>query len=66
MDGFWAFCLWTFLTCSAAFAAGRFLPMGDVAQDINNKGEVVIRSTVYQCQPSASIINGRRVPLQLN
>lgn len=66
MDSFTGVLFAIFLIFSAGYAAGRFLPMGDVAQDINNKGEVVIRSTVYQCQPSASIINGRRVPLQLN
>ena len=66
MDGFTAVLIGLVLLFMAGFGLGRYLPMGDVAQDINNKGEVVIRSTVYQCQPSASIINGRRVPLQLN
>lgn len=66
MDGFTAVLIAIVLIFMAGFGLGRYLPMGDVAQDINNKGEVVIRSTVYQCQPSASIINGRRVPLQLN
>jgi hypothetical protein len=65
MDGFTAALIGIVLVFMAGFGAGRFLPMGDVAQDINIKGEVVIRSTVYQCQPTASIINGRRVPLQL-
>jgi hypothetical protein len=66
MDGFTAALVGIALVFMAGFGLGRYLPMGDVAQDINNKGEVVIRSTVYQCQPSASIINGRRVPLQLH
>lgn len=64
MDSFTGVLILIGLIFMAGFGAGRYLPMGDVAQDINNKGEVVIRSTVYQCQPTASIINGRRVSLQ--
>lgn len=61
MEGFYAFCIWTFVTCVASFGAGRYLPLGDVAQDINTKGEVIIRKTVYQCKPVALQVDGRRV-----
>jgi len=64
MDSFTGVLICIALIFMAGFGAGRYLPLGDMAQDINNKGEVVIRSTVYQCQPKASIINGRRVSLQ--
>ena len=64
MDGFYAFCIWTFVTCAAAFGAGRYLPMGDVAQEINTKGEIIIRKTVYQCKPVALQVDGRRVEIK--
>ena len=64
MEGFYAFCIWTIVTCGLAIGAGRFMPLGDVAQDINNKGEVVIRNTVYQCKPVAVQVEGRRVEIK--
>ena len=64
MEGFYAFIIWTCVTCSAAFGLGRYLPLGDVAQDINNKGEIIIRKTVYQCKPVALQVDGRRVEIK--
>lgn len=61
MDGFTVgLMIWVF-TLSLAFTAGRYMPLGDVAQEINTKGEVIIRKTVYQCKPVALQVDGRRV-----
>lgn len=64
MDGFTAVLMLWVLTLAAAFGAGRYLPMGDVAHDINTKGEIEIRKTIYQCKPVALQVDGRRLEIK--
>lgn len=64
MEGFYAFCIWTFVTCAASFGAGRYLPMGDIASTIERTGEVEIQKTIYQCKPVALKVKERRVEIE--
>ncbi|MNF39599.1 hypothetical protein D3C85_1293070 [compost metagenome] len=64
MDGFTAVLLLWLFTLSLAFGAGRYLPMGDVAQEINTKGEIEIHKTIYQCKPVALQVDGRRLEIK--
>ncbi len=64
MEVFYAFCIWTVVTCGIAFGAGRYMPLGDVAQDIERTGEVEIQKTIYQCKPVALKVKERRVEIE--
>lgn len=64
MDGFWAFILWTFLTCSAAFGAGHLMSATNLTRDCDSKGEIVVKDNVMKCELTHKIINGRRVALE--
>lgn len=64
MDGFTTGLIFWLFTLSLAFTAGRYLPMGDVAQEINTKGEIEIRKTIYQCKPVALQVDGRRLEIK--
>lgn len=64
MDGFTAcLSLWV-LTLCAAFAAGKYLPNGDLVRECNSKGQVTIQSKVIQCKVIAVLVDGRRVELK--
>lgn len=64
MNGFYAFCIWTFITCSGAFAVGSMLPQQDLAKDCKSSNEMVISGTVYQCRPVALLNKGVRAELK--
>lgn len=63
MEMFYAFCVWTFLTCSGAFAMGHVMASVDIVRDCGDGGEIVVKGRVIQCDISHTIINGRRVAL---
>lgn len=65
MDGFWAFIIWTCITCSTAFAVGQLLASQELTSSCDDKGEMVVKDTVFSCEITHKIINGRRVALEL-
>jgi hypothetical protein len=64
MEGFYAFCIWTFVTCAASFAFGKYTPNMDLVRDCNSKGQVIVQSKVIQCKVIAVLVDGRRVELK--
>jgi hypothetical protein len=64
MDGFWAFCLWTALTCSGAYAAGNLLSTGQLTRDCATVGEIKVGDTIIKCEITHKIIGGRRTALE--
>lgn len=65
MDGFTAFCTWTFLTCSAAFGLGHVMAAGNITQDCALKGEIVVKGKVIRCEITHQLIDGRRIKLNM-
>lgn len=64
MDGFYAFVIWTVVTCGLAFTAGKYLPQAELSKDCSSKGEMVISNKVYKCEPVAVWVDGKRIPLE--
>lgn len=64
MDGFWAFCVWTVLTCSGSYGVGHMMAAVDLTRDCASEGEVVVKDTVIRCEITHKIINARRVALE--
>lgn len=63
MDIFYAFLLWTCLTCSGAFGLGHLLTAQELTKSCAVSGEMVVKDTVFACEITHKVINGRRVSL---
>lgn len=64
MDGFWAFIVWTAITCSGSFGIGHMMAATNITRDCADKGEIVVKDSVIRCELTHKIINGRRIALE--
>lgn len=64
MDGFWAFALWTLLTCSGTYAAGHLLASGELTRDCATKGEIKVGDTFIKCEVTHKLVGGRKTALE--
>jgi hypothetical protein len=64
MDGFWAFCMWTAITCSASFGFGHMLAAQNLTSECDDTKQMVVRDTVFSCEITHKIINGKRIALE--
>ncbi len=64
MEKFWAFVIWTGLTCSGAYGMGHLMASVDLTRDCAGKKEIVVKDSVIACEITHKIINGRRAALE--